>query len=101
MRQRGEQYRAEAGWSKPTVQLALQSGQSAVRAAWTASVLALARRSCRQCRERHTDEQNTAVDFAAGISGPPHLRHNRGPVSQSTGMASFSRGAPSLPIPAP
>ncbi|MFD4510199.1 transposase [Streptomyces sp. NPDC058457] len=34
-------------------------------------------------------------------SGPPHLRHNRSPVSQSAGMASFSRGTPSLPMPAP
>ncbi|CAM5529666.1 hypothetical protein SAURM35S_02239 [Streptomyces aurantiogriseus] len=94
LRQWGEQYRAEAGRSKPTVQLAPHSGQSAVRAAWTASVLALARRSCCQCCERHTDEQNIAVDFATGISGPPHLRHDRGPVSQSAGVASFSRGDP-------
>ncbi|MGW2787394.1 hypothetical protein ACWC3X_40375 [Streptomyces populi] len=34
----------------------------------TASVLARARRIRRQCCDRHADEQNTAVDFADGIS---------------------------------
>ncbi|MET7313167.1 hypothetical protein ACWD7C_40105 [Streptomyces sp. NPDC005134] len=79
MRQRGEQYRADTGWSTPTVQLAPHSRQSAVRAAWTASVLALVRRSRRQCLERQAEEQNTAVDYADGIRGPPHPRHNRDP----------------------
>ncbi|MFF2127771.1 hypothetical protein ACFVW1_20650 [Streptomyces olivochromogenes] len=68
MRQRGEQYRAEAGRSTPTVQLTSHPAQFAVRAAWTSSVLALVRRSRRQCRERQADEQNFAVAFADGIS---------------------------------
>ena len=102
LRQRGEQYRAEAGCSTPTVQLAPYSGQFAVRAAWTAWVLALVCRNRRQCRERQADEQNTAVDFTDGISGPPHPRHERGPASRSSVITtSRSRGAPSLPMPSP
>jgi hypothetical protein len=99
LRQRGEQYRAETGWSTPSVQLAPHPGQFAVRAAWTASVLTLVRRSRRQCRERQAEEQNTAVAFADGISGPPHPRHNRGPLSRSPATTtSLSRGILSLPI---
>ncbi|MDQ0945812.1 hypothetical protein [Streptomyces sp. V1I1] len=78
----------------------LHSGQLDVAPAWTASVLALARRIRRQCRDRHADEQNTAVAFAEGIS-PPHPRHSRGPVSSSVTTTSLSRGTPSLPIRAP
>ncbi|MEU3920104.1 hypothetical protein [Streptomyces sp. NPDC029004] len=98
LRQRGEQYLAEAGWSTPTVQPVPHSGQFAVPASWTASVLALVRRSLRQCRARQTDEQNTAVAFADGISGPPHPRHNRGSVSSSVTTTSSNRGAPSVPM---
>ncbi|MFD0501750.1 hypothetical protein ACFQ0G_00240 [Streptomyces chiangmaiensis] len=101
MRQRGEQYVAEAGCSTPTVQDVPHSGQTDVWLAFTASVLAFARRIRRQCRDRHTDEQNTAVIFARGISGPPHPRHNRGPVSFSATTTSRSRGTPSLPMPTP
>ncbi|MFG3662392.1 hypothetical protein [Streptomyces sp. NPDC047706] len=66
--------------------------------AWTASVRARARRIRRQCRDRHTDEQNTADAFTEGISGPPHPRHNRGPVSPSAATTSLSRGTLSLPM---
>ncbi|MYY85529.1 MULTISPECIES: hypothetical protein [unclassified Streptomyces] len=68
---------------------------------FTASVLARVRRIRRQCRERHTDEQNTADVFSFGINGSPHPRHNRGPASMSTGATSRSRGAPFRPIEAP
>ncbi len=101
LRQAGEQYVAETGRSTPTVQDVPHSGQLDVTPAWTASVLARARRIRRQCRDRHTDEQNTAAVFAAGISGPPHPRHNRGPASSSLTTASRSRGTLSLPIRAP
>jgi hypothetical protein len=101
LRQPGEQYVAEAGRSTPTVHDAPHSGQLDVRPAWTAPALARARRIRRQCRDRHADEQNTAVAFAAGISGPPHPRHSRGPVSSSTTTTSRSRGTPSLPMPSP
>lgn len=97
LRQRGKQYRAETGWSTPTIQLAPQSRQFAARAARTASVLTLVRHSRRQCRERQADEQNTADAFADGISGPPHPRHNRGPESSSATTTSRSRGTLSLP----
>lgn len=96
LRQRGEQYVAEAGRSTPTVQDAPHSGQLAVTPTWTASVLPRARRIRRQCRDRHADEHHTAVAFAAGISGPPHPRHNRGPMSSSTTTTSRRRGTPSL-----
>ena len=75
--------------------------QFAVRAAWTASVLALVRRSWRQCLERQADEQNAAIAFTDGINGPPHPRHNRGPESPSTTATSRNRGIPSLPMPPP
>ncbi|MCC2280886.1 hypothetical protein LKL35_36805 [Streptomyces sp. ET3-23] len=101
MRQAGEQCVAETGRSTPTVQDVPHSGQLDIAPAWTASVLARARRIRRQCRERHADEQNTAVALAAGANGPPHPRHNRGPVSSSGITTSRSRGAPFLPIPAP
>uniref|UniRef100_UPI002F9091FF hypothetical protein n=1 Tax=Streptomyces sp. NBC_01562 TaxID=2975879 RepID=UPI002F9091FF len=97
MRQAGEQYVAESGRSTLTIQDAPHSGQLA----FTASVLARARRIRRQCRERHVDEQKTAVTFADGISGEPHPRHNRGPVPSSATTTSLSRGVPSLPIQAP
>ncbi|WP_210582843.1 hypothetical protein [Streptomyces sp. GESEQ-4] len=51
------------------------SGQLAVRLACTAPVLTRARRIRRQCHDRHAEEQNTAVAFTEGISGPPHPRH--------------------------
>jgi hypothetical protein len=98
LRQAGEQYVAEAGRSTPTVQAAPYSGQKDVRPAFTASVFARARRIRRQYHDRHAAEQNTAVDFADGISGPPHPRHNRGPTSSSTTTTSRSRGNPSLPM---
>lgn len=72
-----------------------------VTAAFTASVLARARRICRQCRDRHAEEQNTAVAFADGISGPPHPRHNRGPGSSAVTATSRSRGTSSLPMQQP
>ncbi|MGV4988718.1 hypothetical protein ACVB8X_37585 [Streptomyces sp. NRAIS4] len=65
--------------------------------AFTASVLVRARRISRQCRARHADEQNTAVAFVAGISGPPHPRHNRGPGSSSVFTTGLSPGTASLP----
>ncbi|MFJ3310853.1 hypothetical protein ACIPSA_49560 [Streptomyces sp. NPDC086549] len=98
MRQAGEQYVAEAGRSTPTVHDVPQSGQLAVIPACTASVLARARRIRRQCLDRQADEQNTAVAFADGMSGPPHPRHNRGPASSSATATSRSRGTPSLPV---
>jgi hypothetical protein len=85
----------------PTVHTASHCGQEAVTPAFTASVRALARRIRRQCRERHASSQNTAVDFAEGISGPPHPRHNRGPEASSVITISFSRGAPSLSMQSP
>lgn len=101
LRQVGEQYVAETGRSTPTVQAVPHSGQLDVTPAFTASVLARARRICRQCLDRHSDEQNTAVAFTPGISGPPHPRHSRGPMSPSATTISLSRGTPSLPIRAP
>lgn len=77
------------------------SRQASIRAAWTASVPALVRRSRRHCRERHADEQNTADAFADGISGPSRPRHNRGPASSSATTTSRSRGTPFLPMPPP
>ncbi|MFD4630174.1 hypothetical protein ACFVYR_20295 [Streptomyces sp. NPDC058284] len=97
LRQRGEQYTAETGRSTPTVQLTPHCGQFATMPFFTASVLARVRRIRRQCRERQTDEQNTAD----GINGSPHPRHNRGPTSMSTDATSRSRGAFSPAIPAP
>jgi hypothetical protein len=97
-KQAGEQYVAETGRSTPTVQDAPHSGQLAVRPAFTASILTRARRIRRQCRERQADEQKTVAAFAAGISGPPHPRHNRGPASFSATTTSRSRGSPSLPM---
>ncbi|MFE2584532.1 hypothetical protein [Streptomyces sp. NPDC059378] len=97
MRQRGEQYVAEAGCSTPTVHDTPHSGQPAV----TASALAFARRIRRQLLERHTAEQNTAVAFADGINGSPHPRHNRGPSWSSAAATSRSRTAPSLPMRTP
>lgn len=101
LRQRGEQYIAETGRSTPTVQDVPHSGQLAVTPAFTASVLARARRIRRQYRERHAVEQNRVVAFADGISGPPHPRHNRGPASSSLTTTSRSRGAPCLTIQPP
>ncbi|GGW71252.1 hypothetical protein GCM10010381_64930 [Streptomyces xantholiticus] len=101
LRQRGEQEIAETGCSTPTVQDTLHSRQLDINPAWTASVLARVRRIRRQCRDRQADEQNTAAAFAVGISGPPHPRHSRGPVSSSVTTTSLSRGSPSLPIQSP
>jgi hypothetical protein len=98
LRQAGEQYVAEAGRSTPTVHDAPHSGHLDVTPAFTASVLAPARRIRRQCRDRHTDEQNTAEAFAAGINGPPHPRHSLGPVSSSVTTTSLSGGTRSLPM---
>ncbi|MFI1488703.1 hypothetical protein [Streptomyces sp. NPDC020747] len=89
---------AETGRSTPIVQDRPHSGQLAGTPALTASVLARARRIRRQCRDRHADEQNTAVVFTAGISGPPHPRHNLGPASSSATTTSRSRGTLSLPM---
>ncbi|MFJ6486798.1 MULTISPECIES: hypothetical protein [unclassified Streptomyces] len=72
MRQAGEQCTADIKWSTPTVHTIPHCGHEAVTPAFTASVRALARRTRRQCRERRASSQNTAVDFADGISGPPH-----------------------------
>ncbi|MGW3916839.1 hypothetical protein ACWEBX_35845, partial [Streptomyces sp. NPDC005070] len=47
---------------------------------------------------RHASSQNTAVDFADGINGPPHPRHNLGPPPSTATTTSRSRGTPSLPI---
>lgn len=78
------------------------SGQMDVPPAFTASVVALARRIRRQCRDRQADEQNTAVAFADGISGPPYPRHSRGPVSRSSlTRPSHKRGTPSLSMRSP
>lgn len=96
LRQEAEQYVAEAGWSTPTVHDAPHSGQLDVTPAWTASVLTRARRIRRQCRDRHTDEQNTADAFTEGISGPPQSRHSLGPVSLSVTTTSLSLGTLSL-----
>lgn len=101
LRQRGEQYVAEAGRSTPTVHACPHCGHSALRPACTASVRARIRRPSRQLRERHFDEQNTAVAFAFGINGSPHPRHNRGPAATSTDATSRSRGALFPVIPAP
>ncbi|MCX4452329.1 hypothetical protein OOK58_09410 [Streptomyces sp. NBC_01728] len=101
MRQRGEQYLAEAGRSTPTVQNVPHSGQLDVTLTFIASVLARVRRIRRQCRDRQADEQNAAVAFADGISRPPHPRHSRGPASSSATMTSRSRGVPFLPMPPP
>ncbi|MEU7650354.1 hypothetical protein [Streptomyces huasconensis] len=101
LRQRGEQYTAETERSTPTVQRAPHCGQLATMPFFTASVLARVRRIRRQCRERQADEQNTADTFTNGITGSPHPRHNRGPVSMSTDATSRSRGAFFLAIPAP
>jgi hypothetical protein len=98
LRQAGEQYVAEAGCPTPTVHDAPHSGQLDVTPAWTASVLTRARRIRRQCRDRQTDEQNTAVALADGINGPPHFRHSLGPVSSSVTTTSFSWGTRSLRI---
>ncbi|MCX4537944.1 hypothetical protein OHA79_46805 (plasmid) [Streptomyces sp. NBC_00841] len=94
----GEQYVAETGRSTPTVQDVPHSGQLDVTLAFTASVLARARRIRRQCRERQADEQNIAVAFAVGISGPPHPRHSRGLESFFATATSRSRENPSLPM---
>ncbi|WP_406131346.1 hypothetical protein [Streptomyces sp. NBC_00989] len=72
MRQAGEQYTAETRRSTSTVHTAPHRGHEAVTPAFTASVLDRARRIRRQCLERHAAEQNTAVAFTVGISGPPH-----------------------------
>ncbi|MET9735756.1 hypothetical protein ABZZ79_35565 [Streptomyces sp. NPDC006458] len=101
MRQAGEQYVAEEARSTPTVQDAPHSGHLDVQPAATASVLAFARRIRRQCRDRHTEEQNTAAGIADGISGPPHPRHNRGPLSPSVTVNSRSRGIPLLAMQPP
>ncbi|MFJ8028612.1 hypothetical protein [Streptomyces sp. NPDC096311] len=84
--------------STPTVHATPHCGHEAVTPAFTASVRSLARRIRRQCRERHAPSQNTAVDFADGINGPPHPRHSLG-LPPSTAMSTRrSRGTPSLPI---
>jgi hypothetical protein len=101
LRQPGEQYVAETGRSTPTVQDVPHSGQLDITPAFTASVLTRARRIRRQCRDRQAVEQNTAVAFADGISGPPHPRHNRGPESSFAITTSLSRGTPSLPMQSP
>ncbi|AVH60750.1 hypothetical protein C4B68_38965 [Streptomyces dengpaensis] len=46
---------------------------------------------------QHLAEVFAAVTFAAGIKGPPHPRHNRGPASSSAITTSPIRGTPSLP----
>jgi hypothetical protein len=77
LRQRGEQYTAETGCSTPVLQAIPHSGHLDVSPAVTASVLARARRIRRQCRDRHADEQNSAVAFIFGINGSPHPRPGR------------------------
>ncbi|MFJ1536166.1 hypothetical protein ACIOFV_49040 [Streptomyces mirabilis] len=98
LRQAGEQYTAETRRSTPAIHDAPHWGQATVTSACTAWVLARARRIRRQCLERHADEQNIAVVFADGMSGPPHPRHNRGPASSSATATSRSRGTPFLPM---
>ncbi|MFB0620237.1 hypothetical protein [Streptomyces sp. AGS-58] len=99
LRQAGEQYTAETGRSTPAVHDAPHWGQATVTSACTARVLAWARRIRRQCLEPHADEQNTAIAFAAGISGPPHPRHSRGPESSAATTTSLSRGTRSSMTP--
>lgn len=101
-RRRGEQYVAETGRLTPTVQDIPHSAQVDAWLAWTASVLARVLRICRQCRDRHADEQNAAFAFAVGVSGPPHALHNRGPAPRSSATTtSLSRGTLSLRMTSP
>lgn len=101
LRQTGEQNTAETRRSTPTVHATPHCGHEAVTPAFTASVRALVRRIRRQCLERQAASQNTAVDFADGINGPPHPRHSLGLPPSTATTTSRSRGTPSLPIPAP
>ncbi|QIY93142.1 hypothetical protein HEP87_01610 [Streptomyces sp. S1D4-11] len=87
--------------STPTVHATPHCGHKAVTPAFTASVRALARRIRRQCLERHAASQNTAVDFADGINGPPHPRHNLGPPPSTATTTRRSLGTASLPTAPP
>ncbi|MFJ2833547.1 hypothetical protein ACIPC1_39405 [Streptomyces sp. NPDC087263] len=98
MRQAGEQYTAETRRSTPTVHTAPHCGHEAVTPAFTAPVRARARRIRRQCLERHASSQNAAVDFT---DGPPHPRHNLGPVSSPATTTSRNRSISNLPMSSP
>ncbi len=98
LRQAEEQYTTETRRSTPTVHATPHCGHEAVTPAFTASVRTFARRIRRQCLERQAASQNTAVVFAVGISGPPHPRHNLGPVSSPATTTSRSRGTLPLPM---
>ncbi|MFE9259190.1 hypothetical protein [Streptomyces sp. NPDC006879] len=71
----GEQEVAEVGCPTPTVHDAPHCGHLDVTPACIASVLSRAPRIRRQCRDRRTDEQNTADGLAEGIRGPPRSRY--------------------------
>lgn len=84
-------------WNSGTAVLKESHQQVAALAPCTARSLAPARPIRRQCRERHTDVQNTAAVFTVGINGPVPPRQSRGPGSSSVTTTSLSQAAPSLP----
>ncbi|BBH70737.1 hypothetical protein ACTI_74220 [Actinoplanes sp. OR16] len=92
VRHRGEQNTADNGRSRPATHSAPHCGQATRCSCLTAAIRARLRRTVRQCRARHADEQNTIDIRAAGGSRSPQTGHRRGGFSVEPPATPFGWG---------